>query len=723
MGANPIKKVRDVKKMSQEALAKILGDSRQTVVNYENNPDSMPLSSLQALSDITGIPIDVLSRDEDKVMPSPTVEPLYEKKLKKLNNTLDGIKSILNLPVFNIDDKNANQSEVGEIKDNLNNILEIAEYKSRKPIVAAFGIPNSGKSTLFNHIIGKSVAPSGYQPLTSASTYYHHISEKPNIKDMNEIDDTIVAIKGKKPIYGHHEGLLKSFGTREGAYFDKEGFEPERIDVYLDCDILKEFTYLDVPGFGSERTEDDVAMMQDMREIDYIFFLSQTSSFLVGGNEVEALKSMIASRENLNSICILATHANSIGVAEDIEKMFDEAYARLEKSMTNDKAKYASSKKLRQRFKFFDCRNKSYCEDFNADFSASITKLINKKFKTLHTLLKDSCSKFENYYSEKKKVLDETETEEIDPAEAVKVFSEELWIKIQNLSESLNDVISKARKGSLRKWDAEYHKIIDENYIIDALERKGFKNNKRDIELLSSYLSDELSEGLNDIIEDESKKFSQKLEAELDDLSEWGQNYKFSGIDINIAGFDFQRAFAAGMSGVATFGALAFWAAFTAGGSNLGAYILCAKVVSALGKLGISIGSTAAVNAAIAAIGGPVTIGIAISLLAAIGAWAIFTGTWKKRLAKKFVETYRKENVFENCCDYIKEHWDTTKSLTKKCIDSMRTKLVNHYKNQVELRKLTDMELERAKAEYGMIYEQVIRVFKDTVQKCASEID
>ena len=51
------------------------------------------------------------------------------------------------------------------------------------------------------------------------------------------------------------------------------------------------------------------------------------------------------------------------------------------------------------------------------------------------------------------------------------------------------------------------------------------------------------------------------------------------------------RAFAAGLTGLATIGGLAFWAS-TLG--NLGAYILLAKGVSLLAALGISVGGTAA---------------------------------------------------------------------------------------------------------------------------------
>lgn len=61
-----------------------------------------------------------------------------------------------------------------------------------------------------------------------------------------------------------------------------------------------------------------------------------------------------------------------------------------------------------------------------------------------------------------------------------------------------------------------------------------------------------------------------------------------------------------------TLGGLGLWAA-TVG--NLGGYILVAKGVSLLSALGISVGGTAAAASFVAAIGGPITIGIALAAL------------------------------------------------------------------------------------------------------------
>ena len=129
------------------------------------------------------------------------------------------------------------------------------------------------------------------------------------------------------------------------------------------------------------------------------------------------------------------------------------------------------------------------------------------------------------------------------------------------------------------------------------------------------------------------------------------------GISISIPPFNVTRAFASGLAGLATFGALAFWAS-TLG--NLGAYILIAKGVSLLSALGISVGGTAAAASAIAAIGGPIVLGIALAIIAAISVFAIFSGGWEKSIAKKIVAEYDKNNCLLKFKDVIDGYWKDT---------------------------------------------------------------
>ncbi|MFM6395585.1 MAG: DNA-binding protein, partial [Planktothrix sp.] len=103
-------------------------------------------------------------------------------------------------------------------------------------------------------------------------------------------------------------------------------------------------------------------------------------------------------------------------------------------------------------------------------------------------------------------------------------------------------------------------------------------------------------------------------------------------IEVSIP-FDTKGAFLGGIAGLGAYGALAAWAASL---GNLGGYILVAKLVSLLSALGISIGGgTAAVISFVATIGGPLTLGIALSVALASLIFGLFGEAWQSCFAKR----------------------------------------------------------------------------------------
>lgn len=715
---NPIKKVRDITGLTQEELANHLGVSRQTIINYERDPSAIPLNILSKIKDIFGISIEELARDESRKMPSPKLTPIYESKRQELDGYISRLNNVLSIPYFN--PKNSDY-ECNEVKSLIDDIKKKAEFYGRKPIIAAFGLPNSGKSTLLNYLIGEEIAPTDYQPFTSALTYFRHVSEKPDY--LNSVDDaTVTLVENGKPVirYGHHNEVLLSYGTREGAYYKQDGIELKQIDVYLDNDLLREFTYLDLPGFGSERTEEDISLMQDINDIDYIFFLSSANVFLTTGAEITTLKRFISLKSDLNSISILATHSDIIGNPQKMADICDKAHSRLIDSMPDNVKKIFEDKnmsdKLRSRFRDMDNNNLKSCREFNKHFAESVEYVIKTKYFKLYKIMAIECKHLLNFCKDRIRQYQSTQPQAALSEEEQQNFENGLRVKISQISNLLNEVIKSCVKNSLEKWDNIYFGIINESFIVSKIDQKNIGNNKKDKELFSSYLSDELSDRLNKVMKDESERFSDELNSQLSGMSEWSKQYSFeSNIDINLNGFDFQRAFATGLTGAGVFGALACWAAIVAGGSNLGAYILCAKVVSALSALGISLGGTAAVNAAIAAIGGPVTVGVALAVLAAGAIFGIFSGTWKKRFAKELIKQYGQ--YYNEYCDYIEKYWniDTKKSLDE-CLNSMKDQFTEHYKNQLRIAKLTDKELEKTKEKMSRIYNDVINFASEMIK-------
>jgi len=149
--------------------------------------------------------------------------------------------------------------------------------------------------------------------------------------------------------------------------------------------------------------------------------------------------------------------------------------------------------------------------------------------------------------------------------------------------------------------------------------------------------------------------------------------------------FNAKGAFLGSLLGMTGVGALAVWAASL---GNLGAYIIAAKTVSLLSALGISIaGGTATVASFLAAIGGPVTVAVAIVAVFAILGFALLGSSWEKRLAKKIVAVFAEKKIRESFEKSISDYWEQTEESFIKSADTVEEKFREYFE---DLRKLVE---------------------------------
>ena len=203
---------------------------------------------------------------------------------------------------------------------------------------------------------------------------------------------------------------------------------------------------------------------------------------------------------------------------------------------------------------------------------------------------------------------------------------------------------------------------------VDALEqiiRNQYDDKKEAKEFLAGYLVEEFKHEAKNLIRVNSEKLTPEIEAFLGSYTEAILKLPNLNICIDIP-FDAHGAFIGGLAGLGSIGALSAWAAAL---GNLGGYILVAQLISLLSALGIGFGfsgGTAGVIAFVAAIGGPIVLGIALAAGLAFAVWSLFGESWQKRLAKQVVNYFEKQDVCQKFLKGIDEYWqDTANSFEK----------------------------------------------------------
>lgn len=723
----PIEIVEELTKMNDEEVATLLGVSRQTVISYKKGATPIPFDKLVKLSRASGVSLDAML-ENNETYSSPHVSPTYSKFMARITAGVNAGASELALI------RQHKYDQVSLTKDcvtaELSNMLQITTSQCKKPLVGFMGLSDTGKTTFINYLLNSSVVPASYGPLTSVSTYYMHQDERPKFL-RNPLENAIVlGCKVESPVApfqlnlldqedyvrayllktGDSESILNAYSTRSGAFFKDDSVRLDAIVVFLDAPILKEVTLADFPGFNTGEERDDISLTMDASRFDVLFFLSRANGFFSTEGEISALAHILQNRSQTTSLYVLASHVNSIRNPQEVDAILDGGCARLVQVLSDDTcARLGITQEdhaaLRSRFFGFAPQSDYYCQRLNTDIEATFPAIIARKLLAAEKefvqaadahvrQLDDSIHGLDALYGQTEHAVNETEAQEVLAS---------IDAQYDDLRRQLKDEIYQCRKDCAAAFSAKYHAIISESFIEAAINRKDFKNRKRDLEALGNYLAQELNEAYTAVRQTYSSRFADKLTAVL---KLYEQTWSDEKIKITMLDFDFARAFASGLVGLTTFGALSVWASVVAAGSNLGAYILIAKVVSALSAIGINLGGTAAVAAWVSSIGGPITLGIAFAIITAVTAFGIISGTWKSRVAKKFVKAFEKNNALEQCLASYESYWDETSVALDQALEAMHSQAKEAYTQKVHDQNKTYNEKIALKAILTMLYEQ-----------------
>ncbi|WP_408895262.1 dynamin family protein [Paenibacillus taichungensis] len=669
-------------KISQEELGELIGLSKDEVSQLEESAEPVKLDVLVMLANATGTTLDSLVGFKPKGPQALEIEDTWEVSRYAKNTIMDYISNKGSRMVQSFDQKYAKQLK--DLKGTVASLLV-------KPRLAVVGMSDAGKSRLINSLLGDDKMPASWTPTTSIIVHIKHIEDKPPFMDkdvyifrerngrkagfeIGKMDNESHCLKYMLDSGG--SSLLSRYGTRQGDKYSHE--EAGTAVVFADSPILKVCDILDLPGFGTgDRVVDDKLARKAHSLADIVVYLSIANGFL-RGTDIEFLKSVINSLPPLDSpsnhlhplenLFIVASQAHTVdqGNMEELHRILEAGSQRLfrevpEDIWTNRKditGHNYSPVAIARRFFTYSTDTPALRKNFETQIKILLEKLPiiqqEKVQQSLTDQIHHSIGNLEDEIEQYFGILNDREKYK-------KLLKELKEKEPQRLSESQNlrieveTKIKEIQEASILEFTRQYSELITADQIVKVIKDKGYKKKKEDVEFLTGYLNSSLQAKMQGILKEKSFELKHIIDKYLKDFDE--TITKHINIDINSFQFSFNAtgAFAGGLAGATAFGGLAIWAS-TMG--NLGAYILVAKGVSFLSAIGISVaGGTAGAAAAVAALGGPVVLGVAIAIISALAVFSLFSGSWRSGLAKKLIQKYEEHRVLSKYRSVIDEFW------------------------------------------------------------------
>ena len=707
-----LKNLRERKGFSQTELAAALsekwkethpGDEKHfnvdMVIRMEKDPDKISLDVLSVIIQVFGVTFDQLL--------NPVIPRL---KVPHINNTWVRVQAIKDKLMASIEDfkKTAYDSTQFCAAEHLEDLGRTA---TRKAKIACIGRPDSGKSRTLNTLLGKDILPTNWTPTTSAFILLKHISDRPEFagndtvfvfkdQDMENMrpDDLMDALFFENwcVAKGDYE-LIKQYGAH-----DDEGDEAlvGAIIVYVDSNILENCDLIDLPGFNPqavlEKKDQEDAEVDDIydsrdsmlsarasQQADGFIYLSIANSFLYG-DDLAMAQSIVKSLPMIEmkgsneippfgNLFFVASQALTVdhGSVDKLNEIKDKAAKRVWSMVAEHPAIQARHEQTGYEYSLETLRKRFFTSEMDAqdltdEFYNALTTFIEqlplvqekKLTDELDQFCKAQATRFIETLNQYKMILENHEEmvkklEELEGNEAAR--SADFRQRVYKVS----DIINGMKRDTEKECARIFEEVISAKHIVDIVDAHGLKKNKKDLQELVALLNAELENKLTAVLAKKSTLLKSDIDEFIKDCQITFTKSKTTAPEAGSIPFSFNvgRAFAGGLSGLATFGALAAWAA-TCG--NLGGYILVAKAVSLLASLGIHVGGTAAVISAVSAIGGPIVLGIAIAVIAALTSILALGGTWKKMVGSKLVKQYQKKNVLKSLVAASDKFWDET---------------------------------------------------------------
>lgn len=562
---------------------------------------------------------------------------------------------------------------------------------NRKPVIGFFGVFDAGKSTLINTIIDDDVLPAKYQPATSVISLIMHLQDRPVF--LNGL--VAVFSKGFQPHMINNHDLVKKYLIKQGNIdilkelavhnYDEEKSNNAYLSiVFSSSDILKKVWLLDTPGDldnADDKGSDTEKALAGVELVDGVLYLSTHTGFfkdadLSFASNILRQKPPAIKEAPVKHILFIQSHCHSELEPDQVSSVGRITFKRIKKQLDNiifnswkedgyiDES--PTPEELTARVRPFwrenDVYRRAMLASVNemADFlkfhrEIIIEKNIKKSLDVSEIIIKNAILDLEQ-----KKIVASERTREVEKQEAR--FCRESAILIGKFNEIINSC--SARKKNDIELMRNYFQNVTSVEQLTRLIKETYQDEKSAKKEIGHYISQLLSVRLESILKSSGKSISNET-GEL--LKAWGNSIpsiKDAELppnvgdlgDIPISGFNSGAAFIGGMTGLASLGAMA--ALVSTIGSNLGAYILVGHVAGWLTTLGLT-SSVTTLTSFVAAIGGPITIGIGIAVAIGYAVYKWFS-SWEESLAKSVAASIKKNDSWVKIENPINDFWDNT---------------------------------------------------------------
>lgn len=661
--------------LTQEALGVLIGKAmggdpipQSTVSRYEQNPDDVPLGIVRKWMECCG-----------RISANEGLD--YGDPYKEIRDLTAIVEDFVRSAPQPLDDPMFGKAPTPA--DFLARVKELG----RKPRVAVCGRYDAGKSRLANTLLGGDRLPTAYQPATKVVCLVRHVSERPE----GLMEEVFLLRKGFDFDLAHDRGHIEANKVVAGSfdtlklYGSHGGEKPPGADechaalVFVDSPFLRGCDLIDLPGYGNQGDEDKAEFAH--RLADVVIYASTAQGFMdaVDMHNAGALLKMLPpidtpEGDTLRNFYFVATMANmpADGLRSIMENAPDRVFRHMGEGLASRSGGEFDPAAFKARFFPFLVEDKSRREAFSRDLSELLGEImpgiVRKRLDEAVADIKSSAERWcGGWIARLTEVLDNRER----AAQALEALEKAEPERIARVGAKRARILTSIDEGkkATRSFIAGPLSEILTPASVEAIIRARYEDRKEAMELAAPYLAEHVRNKLDGFL----MGHAERLKAEIDDILKDYQDASVGGAEGGLGAtaipFDAKGAFIGALAGTGTAGALAAWATAVAAGSNLGSYILVAKVVSFLSSIGISVGGTATAASAVAAIGGPVTIIVSLAALVVIGGYALFGASWQRRLAKKLCDTLQENGFLARLTERSDAYWDDTRTAFVGAID------------------------------------------------------